>query len=71
VKDIAPGQPAIIDTRLAGRRIERADRGKVVRIDPSILNGTVTVDVALSGKLPLGARPDLSVDGQIQARKAG
>jgi len=29
------------------------------------LNGTVTVDVALDGALPTGARPDLSVDGVI------
>ena len=43
--------------------------GVVSRIDPSILNGTVTVDVALKGKLPEGARPDLSVDGVIQLEK--
>jgi HlyD family secretion protein len=29
--------------------------GKVMRIDPAVLNGTVTVDVELSGALPLGA----------------
>ena len=28
-------------------------------------SGTVTVDVELAGALPLGARPDLSVDGTI------
>ncbi len=39
--------------------------GKVMRIDPGVLNGTVTVDVELAGALPLGARPDLSVDGTI------
>jgi len=69
VKDIAPGQPAVIDTRLAGGGSNGLIDGKVSRIDPSILNGTVTVDVALSGKLPLGARPDLSVDGTIQLEK--
>ena len=69
VKDIAIGQPAVIDTRLAGGGSNGLIEGKVARIDPSILNGTVTVDVALSGKLPLGARPDLSVDGTIQLEK--
>lgn len=63
VKDIAIGQPATIDTR--NGLIE----GHVSRIDPSILNGTVTVDVALKGPLPAAARPDLSVDGTIQLAK--
>ncbi len=40
--------------------------GRVSRIDTSIINGTVTVDVALRGALPPGARPDLSVDGKIE-----
>lgn len=63
VKDIIIGQPATIDTR--NGLIE----GRVSRIDPSILNGTVTVDVALKGPLPPAARPDLSVDGTIQLEK--
>ena len=65
VKDIAPGQAADIDTRLAGGGSNGHIEGRVSRIDPSIVNGTVTVDVALTGKLPPGARPDLSVDGTI------
>ncbi len=69
VKDIVPGQPADIDTRLAGGGSSGHIEGRVSRIDPSILNGTVTVDVALTGKLPMGARPDLSVDGTIQLEK--
>jgi len=69
VKDIAQGQPAVIDTRLAGGGSNGLIEGKVFRIDPSILNGTVTVDVALKGALPPGARPDLSVDGTIQLEK--
>ncbi len=69
VKDIAPGQPAVIDTRLAGGGSNGLIEGRVFRIDPSILNGTVTVDVALKGALPPGARPDLSVDGTIQLEK--
>ena len=32
-------------------------------------NGTVTVDVALDGALPKGARPDLSVDGTIELER--
>ncbi|MGA3258602.1 MAG: HlyD family efflux transporter periplasmic adaptor subunit, partial [Bryobacteraceae bacterium] len=63
VKDIAIGQPAVIDTRLAGGGSNGLIDGRVSRIDPSILNGTVTVD------LPQGARPDLSVDGTIQLEK--
>jgi HlyD family secretion protein len=69
VKDIAIGQPATIDTRLAGGGSNGLIEGRISRIDPSILNGTVTVDVALKGALPLGARPDLSVDGTIQLEK--
>ena len=69
VKDIAIGQPAVIDTRLAGGGSNGLIEGRVSRIDPSILNGTVTVDVALKGQLPQGARPDLSVDGTIQLEK--
>jgi HlyD family secretion protein len=63
VKDIAIGQPAVIDTR------NGLIDGHVSRIDPSILNGTVTVDVSLIGPLPPAARPDLSVDGTIQLAK--
>jgi HlyD family secretion protein len=66
VKDVAIGQHAVVDTR--NGLIE----GRVSRIDPSILNGTVTVDVALIvGKegLPQGARPDLSVDGTIELER--
>jgi HlyD family secretion protein len=69
VKDIAIGQLASIDTRLAGGGSNGIIEGHVARIDPSILNGTVTVDVALKGQLPPGARPDLSVDGTIQLEK--
>ena len=63
VKDITIGLPATVDTR------NGLIDGKVSRIDPSVLNGTVTVDVSLKGPLPLAARPDLSVDGTIQLEK--
>jgi HlyD family secretion protein len=59
-KDIAIGQDAQIDTR------NGIIPGKVSRIDPSVLNGTRTVDVRLTGALPPGAVPDLSVDGTIE-----
>jgi HlyD family secretion protein len=59
-KDIEIGQPASIDTR------NGIVPGKVSRVDPASQNGTVTVDVALEGPLPKGARPDLSVDGTIE-----
>ena len=58
-RDIQIGQPAEIDTH------NGVIDGKVTRIDPAVLNGTVTVDVELAGALPQGARPDLSVDGTI------
>jgi len=44
-------------------------RGRVVRIDPAARNGTVTVDVALDEALPRGARPDMSVDGNIELER--
>ncbi len=58
-RDIQIGQPAEIDTH------NGVIPGKVMRIDPAVVNGTVTVDVELAGALPQGARPDLSVDGTI------
>jgi HlyD family secretion protein len=62
-KDIVIGQPASIDTR------NGVVEGRVSRIDPAVQNGTVTVDVALHGELPRGARPDLSVDGTIEVER--
>jgi len=62
-KDIVIGQVASIDTR------NGLIPGRVSRIDPAVQNGTVTVDVALEGELPKGARPDLSVDGTIELER--
>jgi HlyD family secretion protein len=62
-KDIAPGQLTSIDTR------NGLVEGKVARVDPSVQNGTVTVDITLEGNLPKGARPDLSVDGTIELER--
>jgi HlyD family secretion protein len=62
-KDIQVGQKAEIDTR------SEIIPGVVSRIDPSVQNGTRTVDVTLQGDLPRGAVPDLSVDGTIQLER--
>ncbi|MGH9394372.1 MAG: HlyD family secretion protein [Terriglobales bacterium] len=59
VRDVAIGQPASVDTH------NGIVPGHVARIDPNSQNGTVTVDVALDGPPPPGARPDLSVDGVV------
>ena len=62
-KDIQINQPASIDTR------NGIIPGHVIRVDPAVEQGTVTVDVALDGALPKGARPDLSVDGTIELER--
>src|SRR5262252_4193332 len=62
-KDIQPGQTSSIDTR------NGVVAGKVVRIDPSVQNGTVTVDVTMTEPMPKGSRPDLSVDGTIELER--
>jgi HlyD family secretion protein len=62
-KDIQIGQRASIDTR------NGEVQGQVARIDPSVQNGTVTVDITLTGELPHGARPDLSVEGTIELER--
>jgi HlyD family secretion protein len=62
-RDIELGQLAEIDTR------NGIVSGKVHRIDPSVQNVTVTVDVVMTEELPRGARPDLSVDGTIELER--
>jgi HlyD family secretion protein len=62
-KDIQIGQAAQVDTR------NGVVNGHVIRIDPSVQNGTRTVDVSLEGDLPNGAVPDLSVDGTIELER--
>lgn len=59
-RDVAIGQATTVDTR------NGLVQGRVSRIDPSVRNGTVTVDIELRGELPRGVRPDLSVDGTIE-----
>ncbi|MGZ8377420.1 MAG: efflux RND transporter periplasmic adaptor subunit [Gemmatirosa sp.] len=62
-KDIVLGQPVSVDTR------NGLVPGRVVRVDPAVQNGTVTVEVGLEGALPRGARADLSVDGTIEIER--
>lgn len=62
-RDVQIGEPASIDTH------NGVIPGEVSRVDPAVQNGTVTVDVKLTGELPKGARPDLSVDGTIDLEK--
>jgi HlyD family secretion protein len=62
-KDVQIGQKVTIDTR------NGLVAGIVTRIDPSVQNGTITVDAGLVGDLPKGAVPDLSVDGTIELEK--
>jgi len=61
--DVVVGQSVDIDTR------NGIAKGHVMRVDPSAQTGTVTVEVALDGTLPRGARPDLSVDGTIEIER--
>jgi HlyD family secretion protein len=62
-KDVIQGQKATVDTR------NGFVEGRVIRVDPAVQNGTVTVDIALIGELPRGARPDLTVDGTIELER--
>ena len=62
-RDVQIGELASIDTH------NGLIAGTVMRVDPGVQNGTVTVDVKLTGELPKGARPDLSVDGTIDLER--
>lgn len=62
-RDVAVGQVSLIDTR------NDTIAGRVVRIDPAVASGSVTVDVRLEGPLPKEARPDLSIDGTIEIER--
>jgi HlyD family secretion protein len=62
-KDVQIGQSASVDTR------NGIIAARVIRVDPSVISGTRTVDVALLGDLPKGAVPDLSVDGTIELER--
>jgi HlyD family secretion protein len=62
-RDVQIGQLASVDTH------NGIVQGTVMRVDPAVQNGTVTVDLKLAGELPKGARPDLSVDGTIDLER--
>jgi len=62
-RDVQIGEPASVDTH------NGVVSGEVMRVDPAVQNGTVTVDVKLTGELPKGARPDLSVDGTVDLER--
>jgi len=62
-KDIKIGQLVEIDTRRS--KIS----GVVSRIDPAVVNGTVTIDVDLPKELPSEVRPDLRVNGIIEIQR--
>lgn len=59
-RDVAVGLPVAVDTRSG------IVPGAVSRIDPAVREGTVTVDVRMTGELPRGARPDMNVDGTVE-----
>jgi HlyD family secretion protein len=63
--DVTIGLKATVDTR-AG-----VVPGEVVRIDPAAQNGSVIVDVRLTGELPRSSRPDQNVDGVIELARTG
>ena len=62
MKGIRVGLDASVDTR------NGIIPGRVIRIDPAALNGTVGVDVSRLAALPPGARPELSVDGIVKIK---
>ncbi len=62
-RDVQIGELASIDTH------NGLIAGTVMRVDPGVQNGTVTVDVKLTGELPKGARPELSVDGTVDLER--
>ena len=62
-RDIAPGQLVTVDTR------NGTVQGRVTRVDPSVQNGTIGIDVGFDGPLPKGSRPDLTVDGVIELER--
>jgi len=59
-RDVRIGLPAEIDT------YNGLVSGRVSRIEPTVMEGNVTVDASLDGELPKGSRPDLSVVGTIE-----
>lgn len=61
--DVRVGQVVRVDTR------NGIVSGKVARVDPTVRNGSVTVDVDLPAALPDGSRPDLSITGTVEIER--
>jgi len=69
-KDVALGQKVDIDTRAGGGGANTGVvKGHVSRVDPTSVNGTVTVEVLFDEETPKTARADLSVDGVIEIER--
>jgi len=62
-RDVRPGQAVSVDTR------NGLVDGIVARVDPSVQEGSVMVEVRLDGTLPDGARIDMAVDGAVQIER--
>ncbi|MCA9416763.1 MAG: HlyD family efflux transporter periplasmic adaptor subunit [Candidatus Omnitrophica bacterium] len=60
VREVSIGLPVEIDLR------NSVLKGRVSRIDPSVQEGTVNVDVTLEDPLPPGARSDQTLSGEIE-----
>jgi len=60
VKDVLKGQRVLLST--GGKTAQ----GIVKRINPSVKQGVVVVDVYFTGDALVGARPDLRIDGVIE-----
>lgn len=69
-KDVAVGQKVDIDTRAGGGGANSGIvKGHVSRVDPTSVNGTVTVEVLFDQPSLPGMRADLSVDGVIEIER--
>ena len=69
-KDVVIGQKVDIDTRAGGGGGNSGVvKGHVSRVDPTSVNGTVTVEVLFDETAPGSARADLSVDGVIEIER--
>ena len=68
-KDVALGQKVDIDTRAGGGANTGVVKGHVSRVDPTSVNGTVTVEVLFDQATPPNVRADLSVDGVIEIER--
>ena len=63
IREVATGHAAQIDVR------DGKLPGRVTRVDPAVRNGTVLVDIDLTGPAPASARTDLTIDGTIRVEE--